>query len=83
MALWDEQDAVEYEYARDSYSAIHRLSDLVELEQLLVPPPRIRARNQSWSPESTPEETVRDILATDGLPLTVCGFVCCCEYLTK
>ncbi|KAG9410028.1 hypothetical protein AC1031_018062 [Aphanomyces cochlioides] len=63
MALWDEQDAVEFEYARDSYSAIRRLSDLVEMEQLLVPPPRIRARTLSWSPEATPEETASSVAA--------------------
>ncbi|CAK5212543.1 unnamed protein product [Aphanomyces euteiches] len=63
MALWDEQDDVEFEYARDSYSAIQRLSDLVEMEQLLVPPPRIRARTLSWSPEATPEETASSVAA--------------------
>ncbi|CAK4662054.1 hypothetical protein LEN26_000501 [Aphanomyces euteiches] len=63
MALWDEQDDVEFEYARDSYSAIQRLSDLVEMEQLLVPPPRIRVRTLSWSPEATPEETASSVAA--------------------
>ncbi|RQM19745.1 hypothetical protein B5M09_002201 [Aphanomyces astaci] len=44
--------------ARDSYSAESRLSDLVKLEQILVSPPRIRARTLSWSPHATLAETV-------------------------
>ncbi|CAK4656726.1 unnamed protein product [Aphanomyces euteiches] len=33
------------------------------MEQLLVPPPRIRVRTLSWSPEATPEETASSVAA--------------------
>ncbi|RHY25566.1 hypothetical protein DYB32_008230 [Aphanomyces invadans] len=49
---------VEIFRARDSYSAESRLSDLVKLEQILVSPPRVRARTLSWSPQATLAETV-------------------------
>ncbi|RHY32460.1 hypothetical protein DYB25_008643 [Aphanomyces astaci] len=48
--------------ARDSYSAESRLSDLVKLEQILVSPPRIRARTLSWSPHATLAETFLDCM---------------------
>ncbi|KAF0703865.1 hypothetical protein AaE_015222 [Aphanomyces astaci] len=47
--------------ARDSYSAESRLSDLVKLEQILVSPPRIRARTLSWSPHATLAETTSSV----------------------
>ncbi|ETW06187.1 hypothetical protein, variant [Aphanomyces invadans] len=52
---------VEIFRARDSYSAESRLSDLVKLEQILVSPPRVRARTLSWSPQATLAETSNSV----------------------